>query len=181
MSRLLNFARRLGIVALAVIVAAMLLRPQISSALVVRGDELQLRGQGVHSLEIYARALAFDPTNVTAADRYAFAAVLGHDASAERKCVLISTNALLVNPRDSTLRYDRALCEHRLDAFAAAAADFAIVGIDRHDARALLFAALDLRRIRSPQARKLLRMAAAQHPAFRPAVRDLAESAAWNT
>jgi tetratricopeptide (TPR) repeat protein len=165
--------RRGGVIAVAVSLALWLLRPQVSSALVTRGDDLTFRGENARALAIYARALAIDPANTVAADRFAFAALLSHDASAQERGVSVATRALRLEPSNLSLRYDRALCAQALGWHALAADDFEAIGRRSRDPRALLFAALDVRKADLRRARSLLRLALAIAPSFEPARRDL--------
>ena len=166
---------------IAVAMSAVILHAQVSSALVTRGDELQFRGLTQRSMDMYSRALIFDPRNLVAADRYAFGAMMRHDRPALERCEKLTGGALAIAPRDLTIRFDRALCEHRLGHFGDAAKDFAEVGLEREDPRALLFAAIDLHRVHSRRARWMVRRAAAVRPAYRPAIDELVASRAWNT
>ncbi len=173
MSEWRETGRRCGLVAVAIALATMLLRPQISSALVTRGDDLSYSGDPTRSREMYARALLADPRNRIAADRYAFSAMMSHQMPLLLVAIAELDRALAREPHDLALRMDRGLCEQAAHRFPDAVRDFAYVGRRAHDPRALTFAALDVESADRRRARAYLIEAASFHPRFAPAVRDL--------
>jgi tetratricopeptide (TPR) repeat protein len=170
----LPLLRRIGLIVFAIGVVAFVLRPQLSSALLTRGDALAFWGQASDARRLYARALAFDPNNVVAADRYAFSAAISHDADLSDAGVVIATRTLQHAPHDASLLMDRALCYQHLRRYAEAIADFERSAMTSHDPRALMFAAIDERRLHGErQAHRLLLEAVALDPRFTPARRAL--------
>jgi tetratricopeptide (TPR) repeat protein len=169
-----SIPRRALVVGIALAASAALLHSQLSSALVSRGDDLTYRGEDRRAMDLYSRALALDPKNTVAIDRYAFSALTMHDTSGERRAIALASAVLEREPYNVTIRYDRALCNQALHLRAAAAADFEAIGRHERDARALLFAALDFQRTDLSRARTLARLAVAIEPSFAPARRDLA-------
>lgn len=166
--------RRLGLVALSLACAALLLRAPLASAFVGRGDELLYQGNGGRAVTFYARALIVDPDDAIAVDRYAFAEIMRHRAANLRLAVAATSSFLTAHPGDATVRMDRALAELGLARDAAAEDDFEIVGRTRRDARAFVFAgyaALKVGAVR--RARRWWRAALALHPAYVPARRAL--------
>lgn len=169
--------RRLMLAAFALMTAALLLRTQISSALVTRGDTLSYWGLQQEARNAYARALVFDPANDVAADRFAFNAVTSHERAVIADAVSVLNRALDREPYSSVLRMDRAMAYHQLGNYRPAIADFFVVAKDTRDPRALMFAAFDERRLRRLDAsRRLLRQAVALDPDYLPAVRAFAKA-----
>ncbi len=167
-------ARRLLLISLALACATLLLRPQLSLALVTRGDDLGYAGKPERALVMYQRALALDSTNVVAADRAVFELMMSHDSSKLGDAIAIATQALRRAPHDGTIEMDRALCYQVLHEYDSALVDFSDVGSRRHDVRALTFAGIDAMRLhRRAQARHLLRLAVAFDRTFAPARRAL--------
>ena len=81
------------------------------------------------------------------------------------------------NPSDATLVFDRALCYQHLGDLLDASADFRSAGHLGNDPRALMFAAVDMRRLRNIQRwRALLKEAIAVDRGFLPAARALASA-----
>lgn len=167
--------RRALLVFTAIATAALVLHVQLSSALVSRGDALAYSGSTSRALVMYERATWFDRDNGSAADRLAFAAMLSHDPSRLHDGVRIASGFLARHPGDGTLLMDRALCEQRLGTLAAAAKDFERAGRARRDPSAMMFAALDERRLaRIERSHVLLEEALAFDPSFAPARQALA-------
>lgn len=172
------FVRRSTLVVTAIGLATFLLHVQLARALVIRGDALDYVGQTDAARTMYARALFFDPRSVVAADRYALSALLSHRRGTLVQGVAVATRFLGIDPDDAAIRFDRALCFQRLGDVRAAAVDFARVGKQTRDARALMFAALDERRIGEfKRSRRDIAQAVADEPAFVPARRMLAARA----
>lgn len=164
--------RNVAVVGCALAISALVLRPQVSSALVTRGDELSLRGDAARARVLYRRAYALDNGNLAALDRFAFAAMMSHDRSQVAAAIGLVTSRLGRDGDDANLRMDLALCEQDLNMRREAERDFERIGMQRHDARALTFAALDTSNM--PYSRALLARAIAYDPGFLPARRDLA-------
>ncbi len=166
----MNGYRRAVLIAAALSASAVVLHAQLSSALVTRGDALAYWGSTPRARLMYERALWFDRDNGTAADRLVFAAMMSHEATLLREGVDVATDYLSRHPNDSALRMDRALCEQRLGRLAAAARDFEGAARARRDPSAMMFAALDERRLsRIGRSRLLLKAALAFDPSFAPA------------
>lgn len=164
--------RRLSVAAVAVAIAAIMLRPQLSMTATLRGDEFAALGQTARSSAAYERALVLDPENGVAVDRLLTAAVL-HDRELLREEIVRATIYLHAHS-DVRVLEDRALAYQVSQRFSEAAADFTAVGRRGHDARALTFAAFDVRRLGDTyRANALLREALRVDPAFRPARRAL--------
>ena len=165
--------RRLSVASVAVAIAAIMLRPQLSMTATLRGDEFAALGQTARSSAAYERALVLDPANGIAVDRLLTAAVL-HDRQLLRERIVLATIYLHAHRSDVRVLEDRALAYHVSQRFSEAAADFTAVGRRGHDARALTFAAFDVRSLGDTyRANALLREALRVDPAFRPAQRAL--------
>jgi len=160
--------RRLIVVAAALILAAPLLRPAISSALVTRGDAL-LYANDDRARDKYALALRLDAGNVVAADRYVFSAFLSRKPTELERAVRMAGVVLRRLPGNAAVRMDRALCLQLLKRYVQAEADFEAVGRERSDVQALALAASDARIIGdSAKARRLLRAAERIDPHYIP-------------
>ncbi|HTZ55225.1 MAG TPA: hypothetical protein VMB20_09160 [Candidatus Acidoferrum sp.] len=169
-------ARRIMLVLIAITVSVPILRPAISSALVTRGDSL-LFARDARAMEKYRLALAVDPENIDAADRYVFAAFLSRRRPMLDEAVQLAGDVLARNQGDAALRMDRALCLQLLKRYAAAQKDFEWVGRHRSDVQALALAAADARK-RGQQfaARRLLLLAHRMDPNYVPVRLALARS-----
>ena len=132
--------RRLALSALALMVSALLLRGQISSAIVLRGDQEAYVGHDAHANALYLRALYVDPHNAVAVDRFAFGTLSGHRPRMMRRGILVASRYLIQTPRDATVLMDRALLEEALGHFADAERDFGRVALLRASAQAYTFA-----------------------------------------
>lgn len=167
--------RRASVAALGIGIAAVILRPQIADALVVRGDEYLYRSQDARALRYYARALAIDADDGAAADRFAFAAMLSRDPQAIAASLRETSAYLARHPEDATVRMDRAMAYRAAGQLPAALADFALAGAQTGDARALAFAGFTAERLRERAlARRYWRAALSARPGFLPARRALA-------
>jgi Flp pilus assembly protein TadD len=163
-----NTLRRLLLVVTALLLAAPLLRPAMSSALVTRGDAL-LFARDARARAKYALALRFDPGNTVAADRYVFSAFLSRKPSQLEDAVGVAGAVLRKRPNEAILRMDRALCLQLLRRYALAARDFELVGRERHDVQALALAAADQRLGgNAAKGRQLLLIAATIDPHYMP-------------
>ncbi len=161
---------RILLTTVAILFAALLLRGQLSSALVTRGDALAYWGAHNDARVMYARALAFDETNRIAADRYAFAAAISNNSDAIRGGIEVASRYLTRFPDDGVVLMDRALCYQHQGKLAAAIADFQRSGRIERDPRAFMFAALDERALHhASRARAFFRTAIVVDPQFTPA------------
>ncbi len=168
--------RRLAVATIAVLCAAPIVRPAISSALVTRGDTL-LYARDTRALEKYRLALRIDPTNLDAADRYVFAAFLNRRRAELEEAINLAGVFLTRDPSDAALRMDRALCLQLLKRYAAARVDFEWVGRQRADVQALALAAADAKKTGDwATARRLLLLANRTDPTYIPVRAALARS-----
>jgi tetratricopeptide (TPR) repeat protein len=133
-------ARRIALALTGVVVSGFLLRPQISQALVIRGDERLYRGSAAEALEYYRRAIAADPLDGTAVDRFVFGAVSLRKRAAITDAIDLSSAYLLRRKDDDVVRLDRAMAFRLLGDWRHAENDFQIVGERERDATALTFA-----------------------------------------
>lgn len=160
--------RRLLLVVTALLLAAPLLRPAMSSALVTRGDAL-LFVRDSRARAKYTLALRFDSGNTVAADRYIFSAFLSRKPSDLVDAVRVAAVVLRKRPDEAIVRMDRALCLQLLRQYALAAQDFELVGRERDDVQALALAAADQRLSgNTAKARQLLLVAQAIDPHYMP-------------
>ncbi len=160
--------RRALLVVTALVLAAPLLRASVASALVTRGDGL-LYSQDARATVMYRRALAIDPNDNAAADRYAFSALLSRRKSVIEDGIRVLDVALSNHPEDDTLRMDRALCLQKLKRYDLAEPDFERVGIETRNVQALAFAAADARKLsRIGKSRSLLLAASRIDPKYEP-------------
>ncbi len=167
-------ARRCVLAALGVAGAAAVLRPQISSALVVRGDEMLYMSRPSRALVFYHRALFFDSNNVTAADRYVFVSMMTHRRRVLEGAVAVASSFLQRHGGDVTILMDRALCNRFLGRERAAEVDFVRAGLGRAGAPALVFAGFAaLREGSRERARHWWRIALQERPGYAPARRAL--------
>jgi tetratricopeptide (TPR) repeat protein len=168
--------RRTSVALVGVVLAAQMLIPAISSALVTRGDTL-LYARDVRALEKYRTALFLDPANTDAADRYVFAAFLSRQRTQLVEAVDVARSVLARDPKDSALRMDRALCLQLLKRYAEARADFEVAGKQRADVQALALAAADARKTGDIAASyRLLLSAHRIDPSYKPVVVALARA-----
>ncbi len=135
--------RRMTAVVIAVALAGVLLHAQIASALVTRGDDLTYRGDAVRARLMYERSLLFSPGDPIAEDRLVFSELMTHRRSAIEDALERSALFLKADAASDEVRQDRALGLQMLKRYASAAQEFAVVGMRRHDARALTFAGID--------------------------------------
>lgn len=132
--------RRVALALTGIVVSGFLLRPQISQALVVRGDERLYHGSTADALTYYRRAIAADPLDGNAVDRFAFGAVSLRDRRFVREAIDATSQYLRRRPNDDGVRMDRAMALRILGDWPRAADDFERVGIRERDATALTFA-----------------------------------------
>ena len=134
--------REVLLVLSAVIVCALLFRSQISTALVLRGDDLLARGDAAGALRKYERALRVDGSNGAALDRVLFAALQERSEGTLQRVLERADAYLARNPRDAAVLQDRALCELMLHRRRAAALDLERTARITADAQTSAFAAI---------------------------------------
>lgn len=132
--------RRAVLVGLALIFSGICLRSQISSALVVRGDQFGVAGDTARAAIYYRRALWFDARDGGAVDRLAFDAIMTHRRASILHALPLVSNYLHIAPNDQAVLMDRAMAEQSLGNYANAERDFARLGEIGSDARAYTFA-----------------------------------------
>jgi len=170
-----TFFRNAVVAACAALVSGVLWRPQISSALVERGDQRLYRGSASAALPYYHRALAFAPGDGVAIDRYAFSAILLRDRRSLQDAVAATTSYLPAHPFDDRVRADRAFALRLLGEDPRAERDFFIAGSSARDPRLLTLAGYSaLRAGDRHRARTLWRDALSLDRSFRPASLALA-------
>jgi tetratricopeptide (TPR) repeat protein len=167
--------RRFALALAALATAAAAFRPQLTQALIVRGDDYLYRGDARSALARYGRALVLSPDSQTAADRYVFLSMQQDTARSLRAGIEEATRFLSHHPGNATLLSDRALCYLHERRYALAQADFeqAASGVD---AQAYVFAgwaAWHAGRVHA--ARTLWERALLVRPRYRPAAIALAE------
>ena len=166
--------RRTALALLGIAGAAWILRPQISDALVVRGDEFLYRADSRRALDYYRRALAVDGDDGAAADRFAFVAAMTRDPRANAEALRETSAYLQRHPDDSIVRMDRAMAYRAAGISRGALEDFSLVGARTNDPRAFTFAGYAAQRSGdAPLARRLWRAALALQPGFVAAKRAL--------
>ena len=170
----ISVTRRITLALAGVMMSGYLLRPQVSQALVVRGDERLYRGSSLEALEYYRRAIQVDPLDASAVDRFAFGAVSLRSANVVREAIALSSAYLDQRPGDDVVRMDRAMAFRLIGDWHDAANDFERVGERQRDATALTFAGYAAERVREgSRARILWREALSIDPSFRAALRAL--------
>lgn len=132
--------RRITLALTGIVMSGYLLRPQISQALVIRGDERLYRGSAADALIYYRRAIAADPLDGSAVDRFAFGAVSLRKPALVRDAIELSSQYLRRRPDDDVVRMDRAMAFRLLRDWRHAADDFARAGERERDATALTLA-----------------------------------------
>ena len=162
--------RRLLVAALALVIAAIVFRGSVASALVTRGDDLARAGNTDRAIVMYRRAAALDARFAAAADRLAFALVL-RGAPGDAAAALTVADASLRNvPPNAALLADRAFAAERLHRWRDAERSFASAGALARDPRYLhLAATMARRRGDAAGARRHLRAALALDAAYAPA------------
>lgn len=149
----------------------MLLRGQISSALVVRGDDYDVRGQMQDATRMYKRAIAFDSSNEIAVDRLCFKEAITHRPALVTDAIENATRYLQWHPRSVSIRADRALANEIAKRYSDAERDFEAAAQDDHQARTYTFAGFAaLRAGHRNHAAALFSRAEAIDPAFVPAL-----------
>lgn len=141
----MSAVRRVLVALVALIAASAILRPQISLALVNRGDDFLYRAKIDRAVQYYRRALAVDPRSAVAADRYAFFAQHENRRDNEEEVLRFCTAFLRVR-EDSEVRADRALANLKLHRYVDAERDFDRAATSSRDPRYLAFAALSAAR-----------------------------------
>jgi len=167
---------RCAAIALAsLVIAAVLFRGPVASALVTRGDDFLRAGDVAGAARSYDRARRLDPRFVTAADRFAFVLLLRRARGDALRAIEAAGDALQTAPDDPALLADRALGEARLARWRAAEHDFARAARAARDARYAHFAAQTARRAGDRAAERAhLRDALRIDPSYAPARARLA-------
>lgn len=166
----ISIGRRIALALTGVVVSGYLLRPQISEALVVRGDERLYRGSAMEAIGYYHRAIEADPLDAAAVDRFVFGAVSLRNRNVVRTAIDLASQYLRRRPNDDTVRMDRAMAFRLLGDPGRAAEDFERVGVRRRDATALTFAGYAASALHQPsRAAALWREALSIDPGFRAA------------
>ena len=159
------------VVATALLAAAMLFRPQVSTAVVTRGDEFLYRSDLAGARKYYARAILIDPNNGVAVDRLAFFGMQLRTPASLQSSLAVTEAYLAKHPDDANVRADRGLCLQILKRYRLAAREFAIAASQAHDARYYTFAGWDaLRSGDRTAARKFWQLALNAQPQFSPAL-----------
>lgn len=135
-------AREALLVLFAIAVSALLFRAQISTALMLRGDDLLARGDAAGAQGKYEWALRFDSSNGAALDRVLFAALERRDAGARQMVLQRADSYLRRHPGDAAVLQDRALCELLLHERVRAAGDLERAARTARDAQLAAFAAI---------------------------------------
>jgi tetratricopeptide (TPR) repeat protein len=133
-------ARRFVLALTGVLVGGYLLRPQVSEALVIRGDERLYRGSAADAMIYYRRAIEADPLDGAAVDRLLFGAISLRDRRIVRDAIQPASAYLRRRPNDDVVRMDRAMAFRLLGDWGRAADDFQRAGLRERDATALTFA-----------------------------------------
>jgi hypothetical protein len=139
--------RAFTVVLMGIIVAGILLRPQIAFAVIGRGDDALRAGDLRAAVRYYNRALSFDPDSEVAIDRLAIAGILGHDAGTEKAASQRVASALR-RRYNETLMFDEALLNLTLHNLWGARKAFLTIASHDRDPRALVFANAVTRRLR---------------------------------
>jgi tetratricopeptide (TPR) repeat protein len=156
--------------------AAILFRPQLGDALIIRGDDYLYRGDSAQALERYRRALAIAPFSQAAVDRYIFVSIQRQTPGALSSAVEIATRYLSTFPDDETIRADRALCYLHLRRYVEAQLDFEHAAHTSNSATDYVFAGWAAKHAGQRRAaQRLWRQALTAQPHFGPARLALAE------
>lgn len=163
-------SRRLFIALVSLLIATLAFHGAVASALVTRGDDALRSGDEKSAFMYYRRAMIFEPTVTTAADRLAFHLALHHSRVDAKRAIVIANGGLHRNPQDGSLLADRALAEERLKAWSTAERDFTRAADILHDARYDQFAGkAALQRGDRSAARQHFNHALHLDPSFAPA------------
>ncbi len=162
--------RRFAIAAVTLVLASGLFRPQLASALIMRGDDAIRNGDRASAIRYYGRAIAVDAGSATAADRLAFSLCLRRVPRDAQAAIDIATSALRRAPDNASLLADRALAEQVLRRWPRAELDFARAAHVARDPRYDHFAGrIALVRGDITAARQYFRAALAYDEHFSPA------------
>lgn len=168
--------RRAGLAFLAIATAGLILRGQISAALIVRGDELLVRNSYTAARARYERAFWLDPQSETAVDRLTFVAMQQRTRSALSNGVAVASRYLREHPNSAAIRFDRGLCLLLLKAYRPASEDFKIAAGVTRSAQQFVFAGWAAKRSgHVREAVTLWRLALAIRHRYRPALLALRE------
>lgn len=166
----LGLPRRCACAAVALMTAGLLFHGSLAEAVVTRGDDALRNGDVATAVRSYRKALALDPGSTLAADRLAFQLALLHHPDAAASAIAVASSALRAHPHTAALVADRGFGELVLHAWQPASVDFADAAALARDPRyAYLTARLALRSGDRARARRSLRQALRDDPAFAPA------------
>jgi tetratricopeptide (TPR) repeat protein len=162
--------RRCAIVIGSLLIAALLFRPQLATALIVRGDDALRAGDRIGGLRYYYRALAIDANSTIAADRLAFNLAMRRTTADAKAAIDIATIGLARTPDDPALLADRGFAEQCVRRWRDAERDFGRAAEIGDDARYDHFAGrIALVRGHREEARRYFRSAVARDAHFDPA------------
>ena len=166
--------RRIVVALVAVMIAALLFRPQIASALVSRGDEFLARGNAGAARVYYRRAMLVDGESPTAVDRFVFFGTMSRERAVLQQAIAAASAYLSAHAADAVLLEDRALCYQRTGRFEEAASDFEAAARVTGSGRDFTFAGwAAFRSGHSARARRLWLEALRRSPAYGPAMSAL--------
>jgi tetratricopeptide (TPR) repeat protein len=172
----LSRGRRFGVAFTALALAALVFRPQIADALIVRGDDYVYRRDSAAALERYRRALTLWPLSATAADRYVFLSMQQNTPQSLRAGIDVATRYLSYRPSDAPILSDRALCYLHQKRYALALTDFERAARVLQTPQSYAFAGWAAQRAGHHRAAiALWRRALDIQPQYRPALIALAE------
>ena len=137
----ISLLSRLAIAFISLVLCLALFHDQLSLALVARGDVFLRRGNLVRSQIYYGRVVLLDSHSVLAADRFAFVGYQIRTPRSLADAISVSSAALVIEPGNVELLYDRAMCFRLLHRDSDALADFQRAAGKSHDARMYRFAA----------------------------------------
>lgn len=168
--------RRFTAALVALLLAGMLFRPQITDALIVRGDDYLYRGDPTRAIDRYRRAITIWPGSETAVDRYVFLELQQNTQPSLRDGEIAAAQFLSRHADDATILSDRALCFLHEKRYALAEADFEHAARVTHTAQNYVFAGWAAQHAgRTSAARAFWSRALAVQPRYRPALIALAE------
>ncbi|HET9392957.1 MAG TPA: hypothetical protein VFO29_05515 [Candidatus Rubrimentiphilum sp.] len=168
--------RRLSIALFSLMLSALLFHVQLADALVVRGDDFLIQNRLQAASDHYARALWFDASSASAADRYMFVALQRRSPEQIRSAIQVADAFLSARGFDSSILFDRAMCYLRLKKYRAALMDFRRAAYTTRDPQVFVFAGWTAKRAgRRAEAVGLWRAALRLRSHYLPAAAALAE------
>lgn len=166
----LSLGRRLAVAAAGVACAAVLLRTQVGSSLITRGDDLARAGDVTGAVRAYTRATQFDSHSAAASDRLAFTLLMRRGRGDAARAFAIAGATLQVAPGDAALHADRGFAAERLGRWRDAERAFAAAADAARDPRYAHLAARMAQHSDDPAATRLhLHAALAIDPRYAPA------------